>query len=55
MQYLAGPAATLKGRGYALQQNLEKTKKAKSKNCSEKVWSEAHALSVWLYLIFFVS
>ena len=46
LQYLAGPtAATPKGCGYALQQNLDKaTKKTKPKSCQRMFWTEVHAL-----------
>ena len=49
MQYFAEPtAATLKGCGCALQQNLDKATKDKKQNFSDPVFvwlSEVHALS----------
>ena len=45
MQYLAGhTAATLRGCGYALQQNLDKATKAKPKTVQKMLWTEVHAL-----------
>ena len=55
MQCLAeSSAATLKGGGNVLQQDLEKTKQTKNNNCSENVWSKVHALSFWYYICDFV-
>ena len=52
VQYLAEPtAATRKGCWCAFQQKLEKTKQTNNKNCSESVWSEVHAWSIFLLVL----